>query len=82
MTEKIIEDNPLAQYIGYYDWEGMPCQILRDDEDPTAICARFYVQGKGMQPISVFDVLEGHRISEAEFKHRVMRLIAARQEEK
>jgi hypothetical protein len=64
-------------YIGYYDWEGSPCRILRDAEDPTAIFARIYIQGEGLQPISVFDVLEGHRISEAEFKQMVMRLIAA-----
>jgi len=62
-------------YIGYYDWEGSPCQILRDAEDPTAICARIYIQGEGLRPISVFDVLDGHAITETEFKRMVMRLI-------
>lgn len=65
-------------YIGYYDWEGSPCQILRDAEDPELIRAEIYHVGKGMVPIGINRVLDGSVISEMEFKTMVLALIRSK----
>ena len=64
-------------YIGYYDWEGSPCRILRDAEDPELIRAEIYHPGKGMVPIAISRVLDGVVISEKQFKALVLALIAS-----
>lgn len=66
------------EYIGYYDWEGLPCRIVCDEESNDGARAEIYVKGKGYKPLEVMEVVEkAVPVSEAAFKSMVLRLIAA-----
>ena len=69
----------LTQYVGYYDWEGLPCQIRIIDADSDTVEAVIYAPGHGFQRTSLVDVIfKAEPISEQEFKRRIVAISASR----
>ena len=62
--------------LGFYLWDGSPCEIRRPQEDPEGLEAVMYVAGKGFLPAPLVEVLwKGEQIPESEFKSYLLKYI-------
>lgn len=58
--------------VGYYDWEGLPCEIRAAGDVRSAV---MYIPRQGFSPVSLADVqFKGTPLSKEDFKERVLRL--------
>jgi hypothetical protein len=63
------------EYIGFYEWDELPCQIKYLDEDQNGLEALAYITGEGFSHVSVSEVLlNGLPIGEKTYRRMVMEL--------
>lgn len=64
-----------AQCVGYYEWDGLPCRVRKDEEAPHVMHAEIYIPGKGYAPVNPVEIyFKGHALSEAHYKELMLSL--------
>ena len=63
------------QCVGYYEWDGLPCRVRKDEETPHVLHAEMYVPSKGYVPVNSVEIFfKGHALSEEHYKKLLLSL--------
>lgn len=75
MSDDNNSGSHIHRYVGYYEWEGLPCRIRKDEENPQLLHAEMYVPGKGFVPADSIDIyFKGHMLDERHYRDLLLTL--------
>jgi hypothetical protein len=83
MTEtappKTKPERALDQFIGYYEWEGLPCRIRKDETHDHILISEIYIPGEGYLPFSMTDIiLEAYPVGEKTYQQMLVKNVLRR----
>ena len=63
------------QCVGYFEWDGLPCRVRKDDESPHVLHAEMYIPGRGYVPANSVEVFfKGHTLSKDHYQELLLSL--------